>query len=165
MLKRKLKEKFESIVGQSNVIGKSSVLQKFSTDATKIKSKSLLVVWPKSTEQITEVVKLSNQNNYKLVTRGGGSGLAGGATANKSVVVSMRKMNKVLKIDKRRRYVVVQTGILLDELNAALKKYGVFFSVQIASHGLATIGGMISTNAGGVHVLRFGKMCEHEPHQ
>ncbi|MCI0532261.1 MAG: FAD-binding oxidoreductase, partial [candidate division Zixibacteria bacterium] len=100
--------------------------------------------------------RLASNERFTIVPRGGGSGLCGGATADGSVVLNMTRMDKVLEIG--RRFVVVQSGIILDTLNGRLRKK--FMPVQPASHSMATIGGMISTNAGGEAVLRFGKMSQ-----
>jgi len=156
-----IKEKLAGIVGKSKVTEDPFHLKKNSTDATQIKSNPFLVVYPTDKNQVLEIVKLANEMKLPIVPRGGGSGLCGGATANNSIVVNMTKLNRIIKIDKKSKYAVVQAGIILDKLNKKLERKGLYFPVQPASHKLATIGGMISTNAGGEHALRFGKMIDN----
>ena len=152
---------FTNITRKSDVTDNPSRLTENSTDATRIKAKPILVIWPNNTQQVLDIVKLANRKHLTIVPRGGGSGLCGGATANNSIVVNLTKMNKVIKIDKKNKYVVVQPGMFLDKLNEILDKYDLSFPVKPASHKIATLGGMIATNAGGEHVLRFGKMLEN----
>ncbi|MBI4010572.1 MAG: FAD-binding oxidoreductase [Candidatus Aenigmarchaeota archaeon] len=156
-----LKEKFVNIVGKSNVTDNSFQLDKNSTDKTQIKASPILIVWPNNKQQVSEIVKVANKERIPIVPRGGGSGLCGGAVANESIVINLTKMNRILKMDKRRKYAITQPGIFLDNLSKVVNKDNLFFPVQLASHKIATVGGMISTNAGGEHVLRFGKMSDN----
>jgi glycolate oxidase len=122
-----------------------------------MRGRPILVAYPTDKEQVLRMVKLANRENIPLVTRGGGSGLSGGAVPSGDVVVNLGKMNRILAVESDA--VIVQPGITPDELNRRLK--GKEFRVRPASHAIATIGGMIATDAGGEHVLRFGKMSDN----
>lgn len=131
------------------------------TDATGIMGvEPIAVVFPTSTEEVLKLVRLARRSQIPLFPRGGGSSLSGGPipTSEKGVVVSFTKMNRVLDIDLDNMQVVVEPGIVLEELNIYLKKFGVFFPVDPASSSVATIGGMVSENSGGVRAVKYGVM-------
>lgn len=153
-----MKDKFARVANASNNL---QILKKNSTDATQIRAKPLLVLWPANKQQVLGIIKIANQLSIPVVPRGGGSGLCGGAVADNAVVINLTKMKKIIKLDKKHRWIIVQPGIFLDVLNNHLARYGLSFPVKTASHKIATVGGMVSTNASGEHALRFGKMSDN----
>jgi glycolate oxidase len=155
-----LKNKIAAIVGRRNVSDSRAELRKNASDAAGIPGKPILVAYPQNKFQIIEIVRLANALKVGIVARGGGSGLSGGATAKGTLVLNLTKMN-MFAINKGRKYAVAEPGVLLDDLNRELDKHGLLFPVQPASHDVATIGGMVSTNAGGEQVLRYGKMADN----
>ncbi len=157
-----IKRGLARIVGRRNVSDSQKALGSNSTDATLIPSEPpLLVVYPRSPREVEAVVALANRTLTPLVPRGGGSGLCGGACAQGGVVVNLTRMDRVLRINRKRGSVTVQPGIILDKLERILAKEGLMMPVRPASHALATIGGMVSTDAGGENVIRFGRMHEN----
>lgn len=128
----------------------------YNSDASGIEGVAERIVFPKSIEEIQNLIRTSKD----VVARGGGSGLAGGAVPQNSVLLDMSKMNKILKIDKEKMLAEVEPGITLDELNEELKKQGLEFPVNPSSHSVATIGGMIATNAVGGRAIKYGKMSD-----
>ncbi len=155
-----LKRELARIVGRRNVSDRPSDLRGNATDATELPTEPpLLVVYPRSAGQVKAIVALANRTGTRLVPRGGGSGLCGGACADGALVVNMTRMDRILRIG--RRGVKVQPGVILDDLGRRLAKAGMMMPVRPASHALATIGGMVSTDAGGENVIRFGRMHDN----
>lgn len=118
-----------------------------------------LVVFPKSREDILSLIEWAKKHSQKLVPSGGRTGLSGGACAqNKEVIVSFDKMNKILEFDPFEQSVVVQPGVITQELKNFALHRNLFFPISFAAEGSSQIGGNIATNAGGAHVLRYGLM-------
>ncbi|WP_100753968.1 D-2-hydroxyglutarate dehydrogenase YdiJ [Vibrio salilacus] len=122
------------------------------------------VVHPKSTRDVALIGKLSTQSDYERVTfsaRGGGTG-TNGQSLTKGIVVDLsRHMNKVLEINQEQGWVRVQTGIIKDQLNDAVRPFGYFFSPDLSTSNRATLGGMINTDASGQGSLKYGKTSDH----
>ena len=124
-----------------------------STDASGIVGEAACVYFPKSVEEAARIVS----HNSNITARGGGSGLAGGAVPLNSCVIDMSKLNKIISIDEARKTAYIETGIILDELNAELERRGLEFPVNPSSHAICTIGGMIATNAVGSRAIKYGR--------
>jgi FAD/FMN-containing dehydrogenase len=125
----------------------------YETDASLIEGNVANVLFPKNAEEVKRFVIAGNN----LVPRGSGSGLAGGAVPIDSIVLDMSKMNKLIRVDETRMIAEVEPGIILDELNLELAKRGLEFPVNPSSHAIATIGGMIATNAVGSRAIKYGR--------
>jgi FAD/FMN-containing dehydrogenase len=127
----------------------------YETDAARFKGKSLNVFLPENIEEAQKIVK----ENKHIVIRGGGTGLAGGATPQdgKDVVLDLSKLNKIENLDTSRKEIEIESGVILDELQDYLDRYGLEFPVNPSSHSVATIGGMIATNAVGSRAIKYGK--------
>ncbi|HEX7042476.1 MAG TPA: FAD-binding oxidoreductase [Patescibacteria group bacterium] len=116
-----------------------------------------VVVWPKNTKEVSEIAKLCYENNIPLTPWGGGTSLMGNSIPVKNgVVINLTKMNKILEISSEGFQVTVGPGIICDDLNEELKKYKLFFPPFPGSSHIATIGGMIATNAGGMYAVKYG---------
>ncbi|MCG9682486.1 FAD-binding oxidoreductase [Vibrio sp. Isolate23] len=122
------------------------------------------VVHPKSTQDVVLIGRLSTQSQYERITfspRGGGTG-TNGQSLTKGIVVDLsRHMNKVLEINEKEGWVRVQTGVVKDQLNDAIRPYGYFFSPDLSTSNRATLGGMINTDASGQGSLKYGKTSDH----
>lgn len=129
----------------------------YSRDASRIQGECLAVVWPETTGDVIRLVGWAAETGNDLVPRGAGTGLCGGATPQKSVVIDSARLRH-LSVDTQAQKVVVGAGVPLDYLNRTLKPAGLFFPVIPGSHRSATIGGMIATNAAGLHAVRYGRM-------
>ena len=134
-----------------------SELYCYSSDASQVKGMPDYVVRPKSTDEVSRIVKLAYENNISITARGAGTGLAGGAVPLKGgIVLDMSGMNRILEIDIDNIQVVVEPGIIQDDLNNALKPYGFFFPPNPGSSAMCTIGGMIAYNASGMRCVKYG---------
>jgi FAD/FMN-containing dehydrogenase len=115
------------------------------------------VVFPETIEQLQDLVRYAISAGVKLVPSGGRTGLSGGAVAsNGEVVVSFDRMNQVLEFSEQDRIVTCQPGVITATLQDFAQQRGLFYPVDFASSGSSQIGGNVSTNAGGIKVIRYG---------
>lgn len=133
-------------------------LLEYGKDWTKIYTPDPLVIcFPKSTEEVSKLLKLANDLNMKVVPSGGRTGLSGGAVAaEKEIVLSLSKMRKISKPDVLSRTIEVEAGAITEAVHEKCAEYGLTWPVDFASKGSSTVGGNIATNAGGVNVIRYG---------
>jgi glycolate oxidase len=148
--------KLKEIVSEGGVSAKESDLIVYSFDSSIACGKAKVVVWPQRTEQIVRIVELAKREGFDIVPRGGGTGLAGGAVPQGSVVLDTSKMNRI--VDTEELSVEVEPGVILEDLNQRLK--GIFFPVIPSSHRVCTIGGMIACNAVGTRAVRYGRTSD-----
>ncbi|MES2434007.1 MAG: FAD-binding oxidoreductase [Pseudomonadota bacterium] len=118
-----------------------------------------LIVLPGSTAEVAAVVRLCHTNGIAIVPQGGQTGLVGGCISNPGqIVVSLTRMAKIEAIQALERTAVVQAGVALEALQTAALPHGLEPGIDLAARGSATIGGMVSTNAGGIMAHRYGVM-------
>ncbi|WP_394727556.1 FAD-binding oxidoreductase [Altererythrobacter sp. GH1-8] len=123
--------------------------------------KALGLASPASTKEVSQFIKLCARHGVPIVPQGGNSGMVGGATpdsAGNSVLLSLRRMNTVRSFDVTARQITVDAGLVLQNLHDIVEAEGLRFPLTLGGKGSATIGGLISTNAGGTQVLRHGTM-------
>lgn len=114
---------------------------------------------PKTTEQVSAVLRWCNDNGVKVIPYGGNSGLVRGTSSGPNdVVLSTELMRHIERIDGAQRTALVQAGVILQSLHDAVSEYGLIFPLDLGGRGSATVGGNASTNAGGNRVIRFGMM-------
>lgn len=115
------------------------------------------IVRPRTTEEVSKILRLCNEAGQSVVTHGGLTGLVGGCTAEEDeLALSTELMNQVEEIDASSRTAIVQAGTPLQALQTAVEEQGLFFPLDLGARGTATIGGNIATNAGGNRVIRYG---------
>lgn len=122
------------------------------------------VIYPKDTQDLQRLARLADQPEFQsivLSARGGGTGTNGQSLTDGLVVDISKHMNQILEINADERWVRVQTGVVKDQLNAALKPLGLFFAPELSTSNRATIGGMISTDASGQGSVLYGKTRDH----
>ncbi|MCH5375692.1 MAG: FAD-binding oxidoreductase, partial [Planctomycetes bacterium] len=122
---------------------------------------ALAMATPASTEEVAALVKLCSAYGVPIVPQGGNSGMSGGATPDESgnaILLSLRRMNAIRSIDADAQEAVCEAGVILQSLHEAAEAEGLRFPLTLGGKGSATIGGLISTNAGGTQVLRHGSM-------
>ncbi|TPL88412.1 FAD-binding oxidoreductase [Mesorhizobium sp. B2-3-13] len=118
-----------------------------------------IVVAPLSTAEVAAVVRICRQNEIPIVPQGGRTGLVGGSVSRPGeIVLSMMRMNRIERLDPVERVAVVGAGVTLEALQEASREHRLEPGVDLAARGSATIGGMVSTNAGGVMAFRNGVM-------
>ncbi|MGH6875802.1 MAG: FAD-binding oxidoreductase [Rhizomicrobium sp.] len=116
-----------------------------------------LLLKPKSTTDISAVLSICNETRTPIVPQGGNTGLVGGQIPlDGEILLSLERMNRVRSLDAHEMSAIAEAGVVLAELQRAADDAGAFFPLSLAAEGSATIGGNVSTNAGGVTVLRYG---------
>jgi FAD/FMN-containing dehydrogenase len=123
--------------------------------------RALALASPASTAEVAELMRLCTRHRVPVVPQGGNSGMSGGATPDASgeaIVLSLRRMNAIRRLDPMAREVTCEAGVILQSLHEAAAAEGLRFPLTLGGKGSATIGGLISTNAGGTQVLRHGSM-------
>jgi D-lactate dehydrogenase (cytochrome) len=140
-----------------------SCLREYSHDESSLPAQmSLAVVWPETAEQVSALLRLCNDHRLPVTPRGGGSSLEGNSIpSNEGIVISLEKMNKVLEVLPQDFQVRLQPGVIYDDLNEQLAPFGLFFAPGPSSGNVATIGGMVGNNAGGLNALRYGVTRNH----
>ncbi len=119
----------------------------------------VLALAPNTTEQVSEIARLCTRHKLAMVPQGGQTGLVGGTvplSQYPSVVVSLRRLNRIREIDVTNRTVIAEAGVVLQRLKSSLNAEGVRFPMDLGSSASCQIGGIVSTNAGGISALRFG---------
>lgn len=116
---------------------------------------------PADAQELAALVRLCARHGVPIVPQGGNSGMSGGATPDRSgaaLLVSLRRMNAIRTIDPQARTALCEAGVILQSLHEAAEGHGLRFPLTLGGKGSATVGGLISTNAGGTQVLRHGSM-------
>jgi FAD/FMN-containing dehydrogenase len=151
-----------SIVGEAHVLTAPSDVEPFVNDwRGRYRGHARAVVMPASTEEVSAVVRACAETGTPIVPQGGNTGLCGGATPETGeIVLALRRMNRVREIDTANATITVEAGMPLAALQAAAASAGMHFPLSLASEGTCTIGGNLSTNAGGTAVLRYGNTRE-----
>lgn len=119
------------------------------------------IMQPSTVEEAAAIVALAAKHGVALVPQGGNTSMVGGATPSEdgsSLIFSLRRMNRIRLIDQGAMRAVVEAGVVLQTLHEAVAGEGLRFPLTLGAKGSATVGGLISTNAGGTQVLRFGTM-------
>ncbi|HUT92568.1 MAG TPA: FAD-linked oxidase C-terminal domain-containing protein [Thermoguttaceae bacterium] len=152
-----------SRLGSENVLSAKSDLVVYECDGFTIeKNRPDLVVFPRSTRQVAEVVTLSNQHDVPVVPRGAGTGLAGGCLpVGGGVIMMLTRMKEIVEVNLRDRFAVLEPGVLNLQLARALAGTGYHYAPDPSSETACTIGGNVGTNAGGPHTLKYGVTVNH----
>ena len=154
-------EQIKNIVGENGLIIGDDVAKRAGDWLGRSKCGASAVIRPASTQELSEVMKLCHAAGQKVVAAGGLTGLVHGADAvQDEVMISFERMNKVLEVDKTGRTMLVEAGAPLQKAHEAAKEHDLMFAVDLGARGSCTIGGNISTNAGGNQVIRYGMMRE-----
>ncbi|HEX5401132.1 MAG TPA: FAD-linked oxidase C-terminal domain-containing protein [Pseudonocardiaceae bacterium] len=156
---RGLIERLIAELGADAVLTDTDVTASYSRDMMPLAPNGapLAVVLPGNTEQVQAVVRACREARVPIVPRGAGSGLSGAANAiDGCVVLVTSRMNEILEIDPDNRLAVVQPGVVNLDFRAAVEKHGLFYPPDPSSYDWCTIGGNLSTNAGGLCCVKYG---------
>jgi D-lactate dehydrogenase (cytochrome) len=159
-----LVSRFARIVGDKHVLTESQDIAAYATDWRKrYEGAPLAVVRPGTTAEVAAVVKACAETRTAIVPQGGNTGLCGGATPDatgRQVIVGLGRMNRIRAIDPLNNTMTVEAGCVLASLQQAADEADRLFPLSLAAEGSCAIGGNLSTNAGGVQVLRYGNTRE-----
>lgn len=157
-----LKAQFCEIIGSQSVIDDQDLMRPYSVDWSNVAEPAASVVLlPSSTEQVAQIVTLCAQHDVAIVPSGGRTGLSGGAiAANGEVVIALDRINDIADVDVDARTVTCGAGAITASIQQAASDAGLMYPVDFASSGSSQIGGNLSTNAGGIKVIRYGMTRE-----
>jgi FAD/FMN-containing dehydrogenase/Fe-S oxidoreductase len=133
----------------------------YATDASDYKELPIAVVYPRHEADIRELVRFASEKQITLIPRAAGTSLAGQVVGSGMVVDTSRHMTRILEINEQERWVRVEPGVILDELNMTLRPTGLFFSPETSTSNRSMIGGMIGNNSCGLHSLVYGSTRDH----
>ena len=147
-----------AILDTADVIDDDQLLRAYETDAlTAYRQRPLAVVLPHSTEQVAAVLRFAHQQGIRIVPRGAGTSLSGGAVpAADAIVIGMGRFNRILEIDYDDRCVIAQSGVTNLAISQAVAARNFYYAPDPSSQIACTIGGNVAENSGGVHCLKYG---------
>jgi len=156
-------KEFEVILGKNNVVRTREDLVAYECDGlTSYKQQPALVVLPRSTQEVSQVLKVCDRYSIPFVARGAGTGLSGGALpiAN-CVLIVTALMKQILEVDLENQRVIVQPGVINNWVTQAVSGAGFYYAPDPSSQIICSIGGNIAENSGGVHCLKYGVTTNH----
>src|SRR2546426_8615617 len=161
--KRVVRQELESLVGRDGVLSEPEELLVYESDGlTLFRALADFVVFPRSAEQVSAVVRMASREQIPFVARGAGTGLSGGCLpAEGGLVLSMMRMNRVLEVDYENQIAVVEPGLVNLHLSWAVGPRGYYYAPDPSSQQACTIGGNIANNSGGPHTLKYGVTTNH----
>ncbi len=164
MDRQQVLQQLKNVVGAAGVVTDSIAQQAYLIDERQLyQGQAALVLRPDRVEQIAEILSLCNEHRIGVVPQGGNTGACGGATpfdAEHQIVISLDRLNRVREIDPVSFTMTVDAGVVLAKVQAAAADAGLLFPLSMGSEGSCQIGGNLSTNAGGLAVLRYGTARE-----
>mgnify|MGYP002623459360 FL=1 len=156
-------ERFRAIVGDDGMLSREDELLVFECDGFVIEKKAPdVVLFPTTTEQVVQIVRICNEFDVPFVPRGAGTSLAGGCLpVGGGVMITLTRMQRILEINLRDRYAIVEPGLVNSHLTRALQGTGYHYAPDPSSQGACTICGNVATNSGGPHTLKYGVTVNH----
>jgi len=156
-------EAFKKIAGEQNVFVDEEVLYNYSHDETEdLHYIPDVVIKPRSSEEISAILKICNQHKIPVTPRGAGTGLSGGALPHLGgVLLSLERFNTILEIDERNLQVTTEPGVITEVLQDTVKTKGLFYPPDPSSRGSCMIGGNISENSGGPKAVKYGVVKDY----
>mgnify|MGYP006277533859 CR=1 FL=1 len=154
-----LREKLINIVGKENYFDELEIRWTYTFGGTIFQQQWIpdIILTPINKQQISDVLNLATREEIPVTPRGSGTSLSGGPmTPYGGIVVDLSKMNRILEIDIENNLIEVEPGVICDDLNELLKDKGYFFPPDPGSSSVATLGGMVATNAGGIQAFKYG---------
>jgi len=156
---KQIVEKLEKIVGRENLVLDPDKMLDYSHDEfslAEIARLPELVVKPRSTEEVSEILRLAEREKIPVTPRGGATGLCGGCVPSQAgIVLSLDKMKRIVEVDRENQMAVVEAGVTLKDFYEAVEEAGLFFPPHPGEES-AMFGGLVSTNAGGSRAVKYG---------
>ena len=154
---------FEAVVGKNGVVQRREELITYECDGLpSYRQRPAVVVLPRTTEQIAELVKICNKYSVTFIARGSGTGLSGGALPSEdSVLIVTSLMRQILNVDLDNQRIVVQPGVINSWVTQTVSGAGFYYAPDPSSQIICSIGGNVAENSGGVHCLKYGVTTNH----
>jgi glycolate oxidase len=158
-----LLDRLRAVVGADGMLTAPCDLMVYECDGFTIeKNKPEVVVFPTTTDQVVRIVKVCNEMNLPFLARGAGTSLAGGCVpVGGGVMIGLARMKRILEVNYRDRYAIVEPGVINLWLTNHIKPQGWHFAPDPSSQGACTIGGNVATTSGGPHTLKYGVTVNH----
>jgi glycolate oxidase len=157
-----LTDELRAIVGAPYVLVEKEDVIVYEQDGSIFQVMPEIVVLPGDLEQVAAVVKAAKRANVPIVPRGSGTGLAGGAVpAEGGIVLSLARLDRIIKIDLENRLAIVEPGVINLDVTKAVAKEGFFYAPDPSSQAACSIGGNVANNSGGPHTLAYGVTTNH----
>ena len=157
---QKIVDRLRGIAGEGNIVVDKEAMESYSHDETSVEEWGRMpevVVLPTEARQVAEIVKLANRELIPITPRGAGSGLSGGAIPSYGgILLSVEKMNRVIELDMENMAIVVESGIVTNDLATLVQEKGLFFAGYPMSLETCFLGGNIAENAGGGKAVKYG---------
>jgi glycolate oxidase subunit GlcD len=162
-VRKEVIQELQQIVGKDAVVADETELLVYECDALALfKHKPEAVVFPRTTQHVSEIVKVANKYSVPFLPRGSGTGLSGGALAAEGgIILELQRMNKILSIDTENRVALVQPGVVNLHITQAAAPLGLYYAPDPSSQMACSIGGNVAENAGGPHCLKYGMTTNH----
>ncbi|HTM57500.1 MAG TPA: FAD-linked oxidase C-terminal domain-containing protein [Candidatus Udaeobacter sp.] len=156
-------DELRALLGDDGVLASDAALFTYEADALVLDhARPDVVVLPRSSDEVSAVVRWARAHDVPVTPRGAGTGLAGGATPELGgIVLSVNRMDRVLKVDPERMFAWVQPGLVNLWLSQQVARHGLYYAPDPASQQVSTVGGNVATNAGGPHCLKYGVTLNH----
>jgi glycolate oxidase subunit GlcD len=156
-------EELRALLGQDGVLASEAARFTYEADALTLeKHMPDVVVLPRSTDEVAALVRWARAHDLPVTPRGAGTGLAGGATPERGgIVLSVNRMDRILRLDAERMFAWVEPGLVNLSLSQQLAPHGLYYAPDPASQQVSTVGGNVATNAGGPHCLKYGVTMNH----
>ena len=162
MLPEAAVQDLQRAVGPRAVLHRDQDLLLYEYDGSIDKGRPEAVVFPRSTEEVVEIVKIAGRYDLPFVGRGAGTGLSGGVIPTRGgIMIGFSRMNRILEIDCENECAVVQPGVVNLDITRAVQAHGYYYAPDPSSQKACTIGGNVAENAGGPHTLIYGVTTNH----
>ncbi|HSR66708.1 MAG TPA: FAD-linked oxidase C-terminal domain-containing protein [Acidobacteriota bacterium] len=157
------RQRLVEIVGKENAFTEASELLVYECDGLTFQRRPPdIVLFPRSAQHVAEIAKLAYAEGIPYLPRGAGTSLSGGTVPIAGgILLETSRLNRILEINAEERWALVEPGVVNSDLSAATREHGLYFAPDPSSQSSCTIGGNISTNAGGPHCLKYGSTVLH----
>lgn len=155
-----------SIVSRDQILLDCNQKKSYETDWRKqLIGSSIAVVFPTSVNQIQQIVILCNQQNVKIIPQGGNTSLCGASiprvdsfNQEQFIIINLSKLNKIIALDQTNKSIICEAGVTLIAIQQHAEQHNLYFPLDITPRNVCQIGGLVATNAGGMHVIKYGNM-------
>jgi glycolate oxidase len=162
MILEAARRELAALLGERGYLHRPEDLKLYEYDGGVDKATPEMVVFPRSTEDAAQIMKITSRHGIPIVGRGAGTGLSGGAIPRAGgVMIGFARMNRILEIDLENERAVVQPGVVNLDMTLAVQSEGYFYAPDPSSQRACTIGGNVAENAGGPHTLAYGVTTNH----
>ena len=151
------------VLNSTSIVDDETELLVYECDGLPLyKNKPDVVVFPRTAEEVAQVVRIANEYKIPFLPRGAGTGLSGGAfAAEGGILIELQRMNRILSIDVENRLAIVQPGVVNLHISQAVAPYGLYYAPDPSSQMSCSIGGNVAENSGGPHCLKYGMTTNH----